>query len=338
MTEDASGWDDQWGRLFGGQGLTGQDRITDYYKQNSPFYIIPKIEPSDYKNYHIYIDNGDKEQTLCRSNEELHILIRKMDFPHEYRIREGGHSFSYWCSALPNALRFISDAFESKPYRGDIHLKTIIASTFFTDKDPLIINNDTISYYAPAEYDHTNRLYPVLYFTGNFTDLQQLFISSAVDQEIEYNKICPMLLVFLPGNIAGKLNSLLPELESKLRIRPGYRYRSLAGFQAEAQEVLSAVLNQEQFSSSILADPYLDKEEVKDLLKAMKPDVLEHTPLYIFAPDKGNYYEGNGNLHMVLRDMELKHEYRVAEGAGGFEWFFGGLTEMVRFAANNFHR
>jgi hypothetical protein len=161
---------------------------------------------------------------------------------------------------------------------------------------------------------------------------------SAVDRDIEYNKICPMLLVFLPEKIAGKLNSLLPELESKLRIRPGYRFRSLAGFEAEAPDVLSAIINQEQFSSCILADPYLDKEEVKGILKAMKPEALEHTPLYISAPEKGKYYEGNGNLHMVLRDMELKHEYRVAEGEGGFDWMIGGLEEMIRFVAINFHR
>src|SRR5512138_2989402 len=144
MTEDASGWNEQWGRLFGAEGLTGSDRIKDYYKAYSPFYIIPKISPSDYKNYRIYIDNGDKEETLCRSNEELHILMRNLGFPHEFRVREGGHSFSYWCSALPNALRFISDAFESRPYRGDDIRKT--ETVHFRDKQLIqkTINNEQI--------------------------------------------------------------------------------------------------------------------------------------------------------------------------------------------------
>jgi enterochelin esterase-like enzyme len=339
MTEDAAEWDEQWGRLFGAQGITGPGRITEYYKQNNPFYIIPKLSPADFKNYHIYMDNGDKEQTLCRSNEELHILMRKMNFPHEYRVREGGHSFDYWVSALPNALRFISDAFESKPYRGDIKLKTIIASTFFTDKDPLIINNDSISYYTPAEYNNSDRLYPVLYFTGNFTDLQRLFIMSAVDREIEYNRICPMLVVFLNTNSTMLFPKILPILEEKLRIRKGYRFRSLAGYQDTGPYVLSDVLKMDQqFSSCILVYPYLDKQNVVDLLQVVKPEALEHTPFYISVPDKGRFYEGYGNLHMILRDKDLEHEYRVMEGEGGFEWFFGGLTEIIRFAANNFHR
>jgi len=60
----------------------------------------------------------------------------------------------------------------------------------------------------------------------------------------------------------------------------------------------------------------------------------------------GWYYEGNGNLHMILRDRELKHEYRVREGEGGFDWmiggfdglWFGGFKEMIMFVATNFHR
>lgn len=32
MVEDASEWNDQWGRLFGGVGKTGAERLTEYYK------------------------------------------------------------------------------------------------------------------------------------------------------------------------------------------------------------------------------------------------------------------------------------------------------------------
>ncbi|HRZ21165.1 MAG TPA: alpha/beta hydrolase family protein, partial [Bacteroidales bacterium] len=119
ITEDASGWDQQWGRIFGGEGSTGQDRITEYYRQNSPFHIFQQNDPASFNDLRIYIDNGDDEQTLCRSNEELHILMRDRGVPHEFRVRDGGHSFEYWRSSLPNALRFISDAFSNVPYRGD---------------------------------------------------------------------------------------------------------------------------------------------------------------------------------------------------------------------------
>jgi S-formylglutathione hydrolase FrmB len=71
MTEEASGWDDQWGRLFGAVGVTGEGRLTDYYKQHSPFHIFAQKDLSKLKDLKIYIDNGDDEETLCRSNEEL---------------------------------------------------------------------------------------------------------------------------------------------------------------------------------------------------------------------------------------------------------------------------
>ncbi|MDE5906026.1 MAG: esterase family protein, partial [Alistipes sp.] len=39
MSEPGSGWDSQWGAIFGGKGLSGEARLTDYYKDNCPFYM-----------------------------------------------------------------------------------------------------------------------------------------------------------------------------------------------------------------------------------------------------------------------------------------------------------
>ncbi|HET9053416.1 MAG TPA: alpha/beta hydrolase-fold protein, partial [Cyclobacteriaceae bacterium] len=47
ITEDAAGWDDQWGRLFGAVGTTGAERLTDYYKQHSPFHILAQKDLSE---------------------------------------------------------------------------------------------------------------------------------------------------------------------------------------------------------------------------------------------------------------------------------------------------
>jgi S-formylglutathione hydrolase FrmB len=37
--------------------------------------------------------------------------MRKLDIPHEFRIRDGVHSWVYWREALPDVLGFVSDAF-----------------------------------------------------------------------------------------------------------------------------------------------------------------------------------------------------------------------------------
>lgn len=337
--EDSSEWDEQWGRLFGAVGIEGPDRITNYYKQNNPFHIIPGLSPAEFKNFNIYIDNGDKEQTLCRSNEELHILMRNMEFPHNFRVREGGHNFSYWCSALPNALHFLSDAFDGKPYRGDMVQENKTAESNQEIKPRVMnIGEEQVLALVPDEFDRSSRLYPVLYMAGKLNEIQISRIAGMINQAIGSNRIAPMLVVVIPDNLLGQFNSILPQIEEKFRIRKGYRYRSMLGFRENAEQVCDIVMNREQFSSCILADGYLHKDHIAELLDKMKPGALQKTPFYIYAPDWGDYYEGNGNIHMLFRDMVIRHEYRVSEGSGGFDWMIGGFEEMLNFVAANFHR
>ncbi len=338
MTEDASGWDDQWGRLFGEPGFTGKDRITEYYKQNSPFHILTQMSATDIKKLNIFIDNGDKEQTLCRSNEELHILMRNLNIPHEFRVRDGGHSFQYWCSALPNSLRFISDAFEGNPYRGDKAI-TIVTNHQLPERQlrTIKVNNELVPVFVPAGYDNTNRLYPVIYLAGKFTETQRRSVSAAVNYELEKNFVGPMVIVFLSENSSKQLLTSLPEFEEKLRIRKGYRFRVIAGFGTEATEVCKMAI-QEQFVGCVVSDGYISKDLFTGVLSEMKLKALEKTSFYIDAPDKGSFYEGNGNAHMLLRDKDLQHEYRVREGKGGFDFFITGLPGIIAFSAKRFHK
>jgi hypothetical protein len=110
------------------------------------------------------------------------------------------------------------------------------------------------------------------------------------------------------------------------------------GSQQSAEMVCDIVMNKEQFSSCVLIDPYLQKNNVVKLIEEMKPEALKKTPFFVIAPDKGNYYEGNGNLHMIFRDKEMKHEYRVIQGFGGAEILITEIEEVVKFVAENFHR
>lgn len=340
MTEYAPEWNEQWGRLFGAVGIEGPARITEYYKENNPFYIIPKIPASKYNEFRIYIDNGDKEQTLCRSNEELHILMQNTGFPHEFRVRRGGHSFEYWCSALPNALHFLSDAFEGKPYRGDVKNATIEPNSnenFFHSLSKYI-DNKQVSAFLPEDYSTTARLYPALYLTGNLENEQVSRIISLIGRMIKENEIGPMVIINIPDMTAGELPSLMPRLEDEFRLRKDYHFRSILGYRENAGQVCDIVMNFVQFSSCILADAFLDKNKVIEMISEMPPEALKKTPFFIIAPDKGNYYEGNGNMHMIFRDKEIRHEYRVIEGAGGIEIFDQYLPEIINFISDNFHR
>ena len=338
MTEDAVEWEQQWGRLFGGQGQTGAGRITDYYKKNCPFYQLKDFPHSDYGKLKIFIDNGDKEQTLCRSNEELHILMRSLEIPHEFRVRDGGHSFGYWLSALPEGLHFISSVFESKPYV----MERIPASKRPAVPDKQIIalplNGITSTVYLPEDYSGTSRFYPVVYVTGNFTQTQRQKIAATVNSSVKNNLIGPVILVFLKNDAIPDFASAVPLFEEKLRIRKGPRFRALLAYQANPSDSWADALNRLQFTACIFSDSNPGKEEFSGLLEKMNPDALKRVTFYIEAPDKGAYYEGNGQAHILLRDRELGHEYRVRGGGGGFDWFIDGLPAMLDFANLRFHK
>jgi enterochelin esterase-like enzyme len=41
----------------------------------------------------------------------LHVKMRELEIPHEYRVRDGGHEWGYWRTGLPEGLKFISKTF-----------------------------------------------------------------------------------------------------------------------------------------------------------------------------------------------------------------------------------
>jgi len=338
MTEDASGWDDQWGRLFGEPGFIETARITDYYKKNSPFHLLSQMSTDNFTNLRIYMDNGDKEQTLCRSNEELHILMRNLNIPHEYRVRKGGHSFEYWCSALPNAFHFISDAFEGKPYRGDKPVIVKTGEVCEKQVQTLKTGEDEITVIVPEEYDQTSRLYPVLLLNGHFDLTEKKRITGLVNLMTEEIAICPMILVFLNEKDTTGIFNTINWVGEKVRIRQGSRFMAIAGYESGAEAAFLSGLQPEKYCAVILSDGNLTKEKTENLTQFLEKEELWRTSFFIEAPDDGRYFEGNGFLHIMLRDKDIYHEYRVREGDGGFEWFFQGLPEILQHTAKRFHK
>ncbi|MCO5261245.1 MAG: esterase family protein [Lentimicrobium sp.] len=338
MTEEASGWDEQWGRLFGAPGLTGADRITGYYKLHSPFHTLPGLGEAEKKNLKIYMVNGDEEQTLCRSNEMLHILMHRFDVPHHYRVIDGGHSFRVWQAALPGALRYISDAFEGKPYRGD--LMDSPAAGLLPHEQMMVVNTggERVFAYVPDDYQVSDRKYPVVYFTGITGQEQMVSISSLVDRGIHAGKTTPMLIVFLPEKDETGILTLIDQLEKQLRIRSGYRFRSVAGYGKSAETTLRLLNGEMRFSSCLLTGAVMSSAEADEILSSFEVEKLKRTSLFIDAPDNGCCAEGNGELHMMLRDMEVNHEYRVRQGNGDEGWIERGLGEAINTISARFHR
>ncbi|RRB06682.1 alpha/beta hydrolase [Larkinella rosea] len=87
------------------------NRITDFWNQNSILYLIQKMPESQKKAVRFYLDCGDDDLLLYKGNAEMHTLMRDVNIPHEYRVRNGGHTWEYWRTGLPDALQFISQSF-----------------------------------------------------------------------------------------------------------------------------------------------------------------------------------------------------------------------------------
>jgi enterochelin esterase-like enzyme len=63
-----------------------------------------------YKRIRWYVTCGD-DDFLYKDNSDLHVLFRSKNIPHEYRVKDGGHTWTYWRMELPEALEFISKSF-----------------------------------------------------------------------------------------------------------------------------------------------------------------------------------------------------------------------------------
>jgi len=81
-----------------------------YFQRYSALYLVENMPEEQKKAVRWYIDCGD-DDFLFEGNSLIHIAMRKGGIPHEFRIREGGHTWTYWRSALPEVLEFVSQAF-----------------------------------------------------------------------------------------------------------------------------------------------------------------------------------------------------------------------------------
>jgi enterochelin esterase-like enzyme len=87
-----------------------QQQIDDWYKKYSALELIKNMPDDQKKAVRWYIDCGD-DDFLYEGNALIHIEMRKKEIPHEFRIRDGAHNWTYWRDSLPAVLSFISDAF-----------------------------------------------------------------------------------------------------------------------------------------------------------------------------------------------------------------------------------
>lgn len=105
-------WNNVIGRVYG-IGLKGKDRLTKTWYDNSPLKIIADKTADELKKVRYWIDCGD-DDFLTTGNAHLHIALSEKAVPHEYRVRDGAHNWTYWRTGITDALQFIGDSFHQK--------------------------------------------------------------------------------------------------------------------------------------------------------------------------------------------------------------------------------
>jgi enterochelin esterase-like enzyme len=97
------------GRVKDLNGIT-DEQIEQYINKHNAISLVNQMTVDQLKSVRWFIDCGD-DDFLFEGNSLIHIALRKKNVPHEYRVRDGAHNWTYWRASLPVVLEFVSDAF-----------------------------------------------------------------------------------------------------------------------------------------------------------------------------------------------------------------------------------
>lgn len=330
MTQSQGGWDTQFGTIFGGYGTTGSERLTDYFKEHSPFHYFNRDDLSQYAGLKILLDCGDDEESLHITNGALHNLLREKGFPHETRVRNGDHSWNYWHSGMKEALSFISHAFKNIPYPAEpipVSVGDPPASGQYKTETPegTEIN---LGIFQPETYVSTTDSFPVIYFLHDFEgeerQASRLKIYSLLNNKMKVNALPQSMIIEIPVTGSDLNQTLFSEImnyaEDHYRIKTKKQNRIVMANGtggASAMELLPVFSDSFNAVFLFAAKPGGYTEGVTGLFH------------YVDLTDEAEDYTGNYNLFLDLRDHNIPHEYRVRQGTQSFQSVVNGLDMSV---------
>ncbi|MEO3403743.1 alpha/beta hydrolase-fold protein [Mucilaginibacter sp. CAU 1740] len=105
-------WKEAYSNVIG-PNLNGKERLNATWQANSVLGMVQSKTADDLKNVRLWLDCGD-DDALSKGNILLHIALTEKKVPHEFRIRDGAHTWTYWRTGIVDALAFIGDSFRQK--------------------------------------------------------------------------------------------------------------------------------------------------------------------------------------------------------------------------------
>lgn len=329
IAESQSSFDNQWAPNFGpGQGVSGTARLSDYFKERSPFYFFNEENLTIYNNLKFLIDCGDDEESLIFTSNRLHSLMRNNGIAHEYRVRSGGHSFDYWKKSYPEALKFISNAFNGIPHPAEPTPADI--GTLITDSDieEIEVSGTAVNMMKPLDYETSGLEYPVLYFvhdgeSNHHDNLIHTF--SLLRNAMAASKLPKSIVVEIQADVLAGDDDLLQQIVT--HVDASYRTKEIRDNRVIMANGNGA-MNTLKFAddTNLFSDCFIFNAQLSEVTA----DVSETVFYYLDGTDKSASYTGYENLYSKIRnDGTDGYEYRIRQGADSYQGFLNGLNESL---------
>jgi enterochelin esterase-like enzyme len=305
ITEPASGWDGQWGAIFGGMGTSDTARLTDYYKAHCPFYMFNAQSASSFAEVSYFLDCGDDEEQLLVANDDLHVLLRDLGISHEYRVRNGAHQSSYWRSAMFEALPYIATRFDNEAYSSETQLA--IPSNYSAVKENATLASAPVAVFLPKNYhSETGKQYPAIYLiyedNGAFSPEDVMKVLDTLQAAKPFVLVACSASAIQPPS--SGFQSLVAEASSSYRLKAGAAYAIGIAYGLGGQ-ILYDAAQAEAISALFLVDAALNE-----------PLATPKSSAYYFIAmgDDGANYRSANAIYKQCHATAAPFEYRVQNG------------------------
>jgi enterochelin esterase-like enzyme len=337
IEESQSAFDNQWAPNFGpAKGVSGVARLTDYFKERSPFYFFNEENLGVYNNLKFMIDCGDDEEALIFTSNNLHSLMSNTGIAHEYRVRSGGHSFDYWKKSYPEALKFISNAVQGLPHPAEP--APAVIGTLITDSDieELEVGGIAVNVLKPVDYETSGLEYPVLYFIHDGADAhhENLISSfSMLRNAMTASKLTQSIVVELSADVMDDdalLQQVITYMDVNYRTKDIRDNRVILANGDGSMNALDFADDTDLFSDCFIFNARLPDEAA---------DVSDEVFYYLDGTDKSASFKGYENLYLRIRnDGTDGYEYRIRQGADSYQGFLNGLNESFSALKESLNR
>jgi S-formylglutathione hydrolase FrmB len=91
-------------------GPMNGDSLPAHWEQSNVLDLARNLPKDTLSLVKYYIDCGDKDAVII-GNCELNLIMVRKAVPHEFRVREGAHNWTYWRTGIADGLKFIGQSF-----------------------------------------------------------------------------------------------------------------------------------------------------------------------------------------------------------------------------------